>query len=175
MPNYYSPQGGLPPQEELLTGRAVFTEAYAVIPKGTMRDITTSLLPHWTATRLWVIARPLSGFAETFSHYLMEVASGGGSTSPESDSRAEAVLFITDGAAQLSVGGTAHTLETGGYAYLPAGADWELFNPGSEPVRFHWIRKAYVAAENIPAPEAFVTDVSKAETIEMPGTDGRWS
>lgn len=45
MPNYHAPRGGHPPQTELLTGRAVFTEAYAVIPKGVMRDIVTSLLP----------------------------------------------------------------------------------------------------------------------------------
>lgn len=31
----YNPAcGGLPPQTALMTGRAVFTEAYAVIPKG---------------------------------------------------------------------------------------------------------------------------------------------
>ena len=34
---YYAPPGGLPPQTQLLTGRAVFTEAYAVIPKGVMQ------------------------------------------------------------------------------------------------------------------------------------------
>ena len=67
---YYVPRGGLPAQTELTTGasgRAVFTEAYAVLPRGTMSDIVTSRLPHWDDTRLWVIARPLSGFAETFS------------------------------------------------------------------------------------------------------------
>ena len=49
---YYAPTGGLPPQTELTTNRAVFTEAYAVLPRGTMRDIVTSLLPFWTNTRL---------------------------------------------------------------------------------------------------------------------------
>ena len=39
---YYAPHGGHPGQTELLTGRAVFTEAYAVIPKGVMQDIVTS-------------------------------------------------------------------------------------------------------------------------------------
>jgi len=34
-----------------------------------MRDIVTSNLPFWNNTRLWVLARPLSGFAETFSQY----------------------------------------------------------------------------------------------------------
>ena len=44
-PLYVAPMGGHPPQTELLTGRAVFTEAYVVIPKGVMRDIVTSNLP----------------------------------------------------------------------------------------------------------------------------------
>ena len=40
--SYYAPTGGHPPQTQLTTDRAVFTEAYAVIPKGVMRDIVTS-------------------------------------------------------------------------------------------------------------------------------------
>ena len=44
---YYAPTGGLPEQTELHTGRAVFTEAYAVIPRGVFSDIVTSPLPHW--------------------------------------------------------------------------------------------------------------------------------
>lgn len=75
---YYTPKGGLPPQTNLLTGRAIFTDSYAVIPKGVMSDIVTSNLPHWTKTRAWIIARPLSGFAETFAQYIVEVSKGGG-------------------------------------------------------------------------------------------------
>ena len=91
---YWVPRGGLPPQTDLTTGqsgRAVFTEAYAVLPRGTMTDIVASRLPHWDDTRLWVIARPLSGFAETFSQYIVEVAPGGGSGRPELDNAAEGV------------------------------------------------------------------------------------
>src|SRR5215510_1125609 len=66
MSSYHVPPAGHPAQTELLTGRAVFTEAYAVIPKGVIRDIVASYLPHWEYTRVWVLARPLSGFAETF-------------------------------------------------------------------------------------------------------------
>ena len=76
-PSYFAPTGGHPDQRTLLSDRAVFTEAYAVLPRGTMRDIVTSFLPFWERTRLWVIARPLSGFAETFSQYIMEVQPGG--------------------------------------------------------------------------------------------------
>ena len=75
-PTYYAPAGGHPPQTQLLSDRAVFTEAYAIIPRGVMRDIVASALPHWEKTRLWVLSRPLSGFAETFSQYIMEVSPG---------------------------------------------------------------------------------------------------
>ena len=52
---YYSPQGGLPPQTQIMTDRAMFTDAYAVIPKGTYSDIVTSFLPFWTGMRMWVM------------------------------------------------------------------------------------------------------------------------
>ena len=171
----YSPTGGHPPQTQLLTDRAVFTEAYAVLPKGTMRDITTSALPFWDATRLWVIARPMTGFAETFSHYLMEVSAGGGSDRPETDPAAQAVLFVTEGAAALTIGAQDHALEPGSYAYLPPGTDWRLANAGVSPCRFHWIRKAYAGVDGLAMPDAFVTHERDATVIEMPGTDGAWA
>ena len=89
--SYHVPPAGHPAQTELLTGRAVFTEAYAVIPKGVIRDIVASYLPHWDGTRVWVLARPLSGFAETFSHYLVELSPRGGSEQPEPDAEADAL------------------------------------------------------------------------------------
>ncbi len=99
--SYYAPKGGLPPQTQLLTDRAMFTEAYAVIPKGTMSDIVTSFLPFWEGARFWVLSRPLSGFAETFSQYIAELQPGGGSDRPETDAGAEAVLFVVDGAISI--------------------------------------------------------------------------
>ncbi|MDK3072305.1 bifunctional allantoicase/(S)-ureidoglycine aminohydrolase [Sedimentitalea sp. JM2-8] len=172
---YFAPTGGHPPQEQLLTDRAMFTDAYAVIPKGTMRDITTSLLPHWSATRLWVIARPMTGFAETFSHYIMEVSAGGGSDRPENDPDAEGVLFVVDGAMTLTISGTAHVMEAGGFAYLPAGCDWTLHNHAGPAARFHWIRKAYEAVDGIERPDPIVTRDADVTPSEMPGTEGRWA
>ena len=34
--SYAAPPGGLPPQTELMTGRAKFTDAYAVLPRGVL-------------------------------------------------------------------------------------------------------------------------------------------
>ena len=166
--------GGHPGQDQLLTDRAMFTEAYAVLPRGTMRDIVVSYLPHWELTRLWVLARPLSGFAETFSQYLVEVLPNGGSDRPESDAAAEAVLFVVDGDLDLTVDGAPHRLGPGGYAYLPPGQRWTAHNAGPEPLRFHWIRKAYEPVDGLDVPTAFVTSEQAATPIPMPGTDGRW-
>ncbi|QZY29857.1 bifunctional allantoicase/(S)-ureidoglycine aminohydrolase [Nocardioides coralli] len=168
---YYVPRGGLPAQDELTTDRAVFTEAYAVLPRGTMRDIVTSRLPHWRDTRAWVLARPLSGFAETFSQYVVEVGPGGGSDRPDDDPRAEAVLFVVDGAPRLTVAGTDHELRPGSYALLPAGTAWSLHNDSDATATFHWIRKAYEPVDGYDTPEAFVTHEDDVAPEPMPGTD----
>jgi (S)-ureidoglycine aminohydrolase len=172
---YYAPKGGHPDQHTLLTDRAVFTDAYAVIPKGTMRDIVTSSLPFWEGTRAWVIARPLSGFAETFSQYIMEVQPGGGSTRPEPDEKAQGVLFVVEGGCALTFKDETHHLSAGGYAYLPAGLAWTLQNDTQAPVRFHWIRKRYDAVQGLAHPDAFVTSDQDVSPTVMPDTDGKWA
>ncbi|MBA9062082.1 (S)-ureidoglycine aminohydrolase [Methylobacterium fujisawaense] len=172
---YNPPCGGLPGQTALMTGRAVFTEAYAVIPHGVMSDIVTSLLPGWDGTRAWILARPLSGFAETFAQYLMEVAPGGGSETPEPEAQAQGVLFVVAGTASLTLDGARHALRPGSYAYLSPGAAWSLRNDGDGPVRFHWIRKAYQPAAGLDAPPSFVMHESAVEPTGMAGTDGAWA
>ncbi|MGC8120991.1 bifunctional allantoicase/(S)-ureidoglycine aminohydrolase [Marinobacter sp. VGCF2001] len=173
--SYYAPTGGHPPQTQLLSDRAVFTEAYAIIPKGVLRDIVASFLPHWEKTRLWVLSRPLSGFAETFSQYIMEVQPGGGSDRPELDPGAEGVLFVVEGEMTLTLNGEKHQMEEGGYAFIPPGTDWQLHNQADRIVRFHWIRKAYEPVEGLGTPEAFVVNENDIEPVEMAGTDGRWT
>jgi (S)-ureidoglycine aminohydrolase len=171
---YAGPDAGLPPQAALHTGRAVFTEAYALIPRGVMRDIVTSCLPHWRDTRAWIIARPMTGFAETFAQYIMEVAPGGGSTAPDPDTGAEGVLFVVSGQASLAIGRKAHTLRPGGYAYLPPGCQWTLANRGRAPLRFHWIRKRYDIVDGIDVPKPFVAREQDVPIRWMPGTASRW-
>ena len=174
MSPYYAPPGGLPPQTALMTGRAVFTPAYAVIPRGCFSDIVTSYLPGWTGTRLWMIARPMSGFAETFSQYVMEVQPGHGSDAPDAEEGAEHWLFFTAGEATLTVDGQGFDLGAGGYAYIPAGARWTLLAEGAEPARFHWLRKLYEPAPGIAPAPAFVTNERDMPVRFMPDTEGRW-
>lgn len=173
--SYFAPQGGHPPQTQLLTGRAIFTDAYAVIPAGTMQDIVTSFLPFWDKTRAWILARPLSGFAETFSQKIMEVAPGGGSDRPEPDPEAQGVLFVVEGELTVSIGGSDHVLSPGGYAYLPPSCGWTAHNRGSVPARFHWIRKRYEKVDGLDMPDPVFTSDADVAPTPMPGTEGKWA
>ena len=169
--SYYAPKGGLPPQTQLLTDRAVMTEAYAIIPRRVFTDIVTSPLPFWDGMRMWVIARPLSGFAETFSQYIVEVSPKGGSEKPETDKAAEAVLFVVEGEMDITIEGEKHHMTEGGYAFLPPGCNWTIRNNEDKIVKFHWVRKAYQAVEGIDIPEAFVTNENDIESTKMPDLD----
>ncbi|SNR38109.1 bifunctional allantoicase/(S)-ureidoglycine aminohydrolase [Puniceibacterium sediminis] len=171
---YAFPPGGLPDQSVSPVGRAVFTTAYAFIPAITQRDIVTSALPGWTGTRAWILARPLTGFAETFAQYAVEVAPGGGSDRPEPDSGAQAVLFVTSGEMHLKIDGLDHALSDGGYAYIAPGAIWQLTNPGQTPLQFHWIRKRFTPAPGLDTPETFVTSDRAVAPTMMPNTD-KWA
>ena len=172
---YAAPAGGLPDQSNLITGRAVFTESYAVIPRRVMRDIVTSNLPFWERTRAFVLARPLSGFAETFSWYLMEVQPRGGSDRPETEAGAEAVIFLTHGVLTLEIAGKTHDLTPGAFVYIPPGAEWKAHNSGSETARFHWIRKRYQAVDGIEAPDLVISSDERATVDPMPDTHDHWT
>ena len=172
---YYTPTGGLPGQRELLTDRAIVKEAYTVIPKGVLRDIVTSNLPGFTGTRSWIIARPIAGFATTFSQLIVEIAPGGGSSRPEPEAGVEGVIFVTAGELTLTLAGTRHVLSAGGYAFLAPGEEWSLRNDGSEPVGFQWVRKAYEKAEGIDAPASFVTSDQDVAPRPMPDTGDAWA
>ncbi|WP_309108660.1 bifunctional allantoicase/(S)-ureidoglycine aminohydrolase [Arthrobacter sp.] len=174
MSSYFSPEGGLPPQTQLLTDRAIVKEAYTVIPKGALRDIVTSNLPGWNQSRAWIIARPIAGFATTFSQLIVEVAPGGGSQKPEAESGVEGVIFLTRGQLGLTLDGDLHHLEAGGYAYLAAGSDWSIRNSSGEAATFQWIRKAYEPLEGFQA-KSFVTSDQAVEARPMPGTNGAWA
>ncbi len=175
MPDYYSAMGGHPPQTQLLTGRAIFTNSYAVIPKGVMQDIVVSYLPHWAKARAWIIARPMTGFSETFTQYIMEVSPGGGSSKPEPDEETQGVLFFVAGTADLTIGKKRHKMQAGSYAYIPADTAWSLEATGKSPAKFHWIRKHYEEVDGIAKPGAFVTSDSKVKPTPMPGTNGAWA
>ncbi len=153
----------------------MFKTAYAVIPRGVMRDIVTSRLPHWSGTRAWILARPMTGFAETFAQYAVEVAPGGGSDTPEPDDGAEAVLFVLDGCPTVTLDGATHDLRAGSYAFIGPESGWALHNNGVSPARLLWIRKRYAYIDGVAAPASLVTHDDDVAPEPMPDCGGVWA
>jgi len=145
--SYYTPRGGLPPQTDLLTDRAIVTEAYTVIPRGVLSDIVTSVLPEWTDTRAWIVNRPVAGGATTYYQAIVEVKPGGGAQRPEPQPEVQSFLFVTSGALTVDAAGQSQVLAEGGFAHLPAGTDWSAHNNGDADATFVWVRKRYEAIE----------------------------
>ena len=167
------PPGGLPPQTALHTGRAVLTGAYCVIPRGCQTDIVASRLPGWTGMRMWVLSRPMTGLAETFSHYLLDLSPGGAGAEPGGP---QAVLYVEAGAATLTEGDAVHDLAPGAYAYLSGAAPWRLASEAG--ARVHWYRKPWEPAPGAARPASFVAPPGGGTLAPMPGTDAwatrRW-
>ena len=172
---YATPIGGLPTQEAKLTGKAVFTTAYAVIPGGVMRDIVTSYLPFWEKSRAWVLARPLSGFAETFSQYIVEIKPSGGSNNPEPDNQVESIIFVTSGSLIINHGSGDQEMLPGGYAYCPPGVSYVIKNTGTKNTTIHLFRKRYISVEGILAPKSFTTNEKDIKPTVMDHSKGAWS
>ena len=124
---------------------------------------------------MWVLARPLSGFAETFSQYAVELAPAGGSDAPEDDPEAQSVIFVATGQVTLNLDGARHVLDAGGYAYIPPDTVWTIWNDSDAVAQFHWIRKRYVGAEGVDVPTAFVTSDQAVAPTVMPDCDGVWA
>ncbi len=170
--SYAFPPGGLPAQtEEPAQAGAVFTPAYAFIPADTQRSITASLLPGWEGAQAWILARPMTGFAETFAQYALEVSPGGGSTQPEPDPGAEVALLVAEGEGRLTLEGDTHMLRPGSFAFLPPRSQWTLLNDGAAPLRLHWIRKRWQQVPGLAPPEAIVSHDDDQPVNWMPDTD----
>jgi (S)-ureidoglycine aminohydrolase len=176
VPSYAFPPGGMPaPDADPAANGAIFTTAYAVIPASVQRDIVTSLLPGWDNTRAWILARPLSGFAETFAQYAVEVTVGGKTPRIEPDTTAEGVFFVVDGTADLWDGKMTHPLKPGSYVYLPPTFDsalnFEL--KATSDLKFHWVRRVYTDWNQSPPPPLLVTSDS-ATPIDWMNAAQNW-
>jgi len=170
-PSYAFPPDGLPPlTDDPDRSAAIFTPAYAVIPATVQRSIVASLLPGWTDARAWILARPLTGFAETFAQYAVELAPGGGSDAPEPDPGAQAGIFVAAGTLTLTLEGSTRVLTAGGYAWLPPRRAWTVRNSGPGPARFHWIRKRWQPAPGLTPPDPILTSDHDTPITWMQGS-----
>lgn len=174
--SYYAPKGGLPPQSPRLPSRALFTEAFAYIPRDVLTDIVTSFFPGWDKTRAWIIAKPISGFAQTFAQYLMEIDIGGGGEMRDFDARTEEeAIFVLNGTGVLSIGEDRYQLRAGSFAYVPPNLRWRLDQTGEERLSLSLVRKTYEPAERLATPDLIVTHDQDVTPSDMPDCNGAWA
>ena len=172
---YYFPHGGLPNQEQLLTGRAIFKEAYVVIPREVMTDIVTSFFPNWERARAWVLAKPLSGFSTTFSQYIMNIHPGGGSERPEEQKGVQSVIFVLHGKLDVQIEENHIELRPGFYCYIPPDIAWKIKNKTKTDAYFKWIRKKYDVCSGIEVPDFFVKYEREIEPVKMHKDNASWT
>jgi len=119
-----------------VASRAVVERNYAILPP---EGIPESVLPEWTATAARVLTAPAMG-AE-FVEYLLDLAATGGSKQTLGP-QIEAFFYVLEGRARLELGGKAHDLAPGGFAYLSPGSKFTL-GATAGPARLLWLKKRY--------------------------------
>ena len=107
--------------QQLVHSRARTGQRFALFP---LEGYPASRIPGWEKTESRVLASPAIGAG--FAMYTMDVAAGGGVKRP-ADSRVETFLYLTGGAADLSIdGGKTADLTAGGFALIPPQSAFEL-------------------------------------------------
>ena len=139
-----------------------------------MTDIVTSALPFWDGTRAWILARPLSGFAESFSR-IHHGGRAGRWQRPAGTGRRRRRRAVRDGGRSDRYARRRDAPpQPGGYACLPPGSDWTLRNRGAAPARFHWFRKLYERVEGLDVPEPSFANEQDAPIVDARHR-GRWA
>ena len=87
------------------------------------------------------------------------------------------MLFVVEGELTVTLAGKTHVHAARRLCLHSAGERMDACaTKAAQPVRFHWIRKAYEFVDGIDVPEAFFAQRSRTSSRSpMPGTEGRWA
>lgn len=125
--------------------------SYMLLPQA---NRVSSTIPGFQHTAAQVLATPQLG--ARFVQYELVLQASGGTTRPVRDDL-EHFWFVLEGSAQLVVNGTRHSLDTGGFAWLPPGTLYELANVTGGTSRVLWLRRRYEQVDGLAVPAPLVT------------------
>ncbi len=125
--------------------------AYVILPQP---NRVTSTIPDFQGTAVQVLAAPEMG--ARFVQYELIMDPGGGSIEPLTDDL-EHFLYVLEGDVSLSVDGTKHALQVGGYAWLAPGTTYHMLNAREEKSRVLWLRRRHIQNRRWSTPKAFVS------------------
>ncbi len=145
--------------------RARLTPHYAVFPPPGIMD---SQLPSLEGCILrFMTSKPMGA---RFAEAMVLVAPGGG-TREAIDDGVQHFLYVLEGSLEVGHGKKRHTLQPGGYAYLPADSKLHFRNEGETQTRALWVKKPYVKAAGTGSPKPRFGHRDDAPREDK---DGRW-
>lgn len=171
---YFTPSGLIPPQTSMVTSKVIVKDAYSIIPAVSLTDNVRSVLPGWKNTRCWVLTAPAMGHAAGFAQYVVYLDTGGGCPTPEAEPGVESFLFVLGGVLRLTLSGQKHELRAGGFAFVPAGAEWSVENVEADSAKFIWLRKFYERLDGY-SPNAIVGNEAEIPVVPSAQTDQKWT
>jgi (S)-ureidoglycine aminohydrolase len=141
------------------------TSQYAVMPP---EGILASALPGFRDTTVRIQTGPPMG--ARFAQMVLEMQPGGGTTAGRNDGL-EHLFYLLSGSVTLTIDSQPHELTPHGYAYVPAGASYEIRAQGDGESRLIWIKRPYERID-LPAPEIIVghrNDIPHSSEADQPG------
>ena len=112
-----------------------------------------SKLPFFADTLVRKLATPRTGSAR-FGMYLLELTAAGAGTERPLEPGFEQFFYVLDGAAELTLDGTAQRLQPGAFAYVAAAAAASL-RALDGPARVLWTKRRYEPYPGVEAPQSF--------------------
>jgi len=146
--------------------RTALTTHYAVFPP---EGILESRIPGINDSTISIQATPALGAG--FVQILLEMRQGGGMNCVRNDGM-QAFFYVVSGTATLALGETVHQLAAGGFAYVPPGTGYRLYNEDSESASVVWLRKPYEALDGVAPPAPLVSHQDTVEKLNK-HTKGR--
>ena len=153
-------------QEEILTSRAVIKkDNYAILPHD---GLVKNTIPGFVNVEISILGSPRLG--ANFVDYIATFLEGGAHETGFGGDGVETMIYVVEGKLTVTDGKEEHTLETGGYAYYPAGVKMFMKNAQKENTEVFLYKKRYEPLEGH-EPYAVIGNVKDLTPIEYEGME----
>jgi len=142
--------------------RSKVTARYTLLTPDTF---VPSVLAGWTKTRGVIQISPRMGAEFLQYEAWLTAESVGHATSPH----VQRFVYVLEGQLNVHIGKGKKPLRSGGYAYLPAGADYQLRT--SRHARLWVLEKTYVPLGGTPVPDPLFADEAEVKSAAFLGDD----
>ena len=134
--------------------------SYAILARA---DRVESTLPQFNkGVEAQIMTTPALG--AKFVEYVLLFSPGGQTVKPIDDGF-EHFLFVLEGGVEFEANGQKHSLDTGGFVWLPPGVAYSLARTGDSLTRMLWLRRRYEEVEGIPIPAPIISNEKEVEAI----------